>query len=167
MKMSQILNDSYVQIKLSLESGKNSSAPETSGKRQCENLLLHPSLLSSSPTPIWFKCSPPVHRLACNISLSSESAFCQHFMSKFTRVPSNRHEWTPRRFWFTIPDGTGAGAPALAFYPWLRGFYSFSSAALRVNLSNLTLGRSSEEPRFVELGGTWRIYIVQSYTYRS
>ena len=70
------------------------------------------SLLSSSRTPIWFKCSPPVLRLACKISLSSESAFCQHFMSKFTRVPSNRHEWTPRRFWFTIPDGTGVCEPA-------------------------------------------------------
>ena len=124
------------------------------------------SLLSSSGAPIWFKCSPPVLRLACKISLSSESAFCQHFMSKFTRVPSNRHEWTPRRFWFTIPNGTEANAP-LAFYPWFRSFYSFAAAALRVNLSNLTLGRSSAEPRFLELGGVGfgaDLHFVQSWT---
>ena len=147
MKMSQILNDSSAQIKLSLESGKNGSAPETSGKRQCENLRLRPSLLSSSRTLIWFKCSPPVLPLACKISLSSESAaFCQHFMSKFTRFPATvmneQQDVFGSRFptergsvsrgahhWHSILDWEVFIAPAPLRFAWICQIWLWAEAA--------------------------------------
>ena len=147
MKMSQILNDSSAQIKLSLESGKNGSAPETSGKRQCENLRLRPSLLSSSRTLIWFKCSPPVLPLACKISLSSESAaFCQHFMSKFTRFPATvmneQQDVFGSRFptergsvsrgahhWISILDWEVFIAPAPLRFAWICQIWLWAEAA--------------------------------------
>ena len=160
-----------VQIKLSRESGKKGSFSSWDFREeaQCENL---PAVTSGChfcrAVSLLFGLNAVLSSPACmqDLSIFRICLFVNiSWVNLPAFVPSNRHEWTPRRFWFTNPDGTAfsEAAPPSAFYPWLRGFYSFSPAALRVNLSNLTLGWSSEEPRFVELGGT----CTKSYTYRS
>ena len=150
-----------VQIKLSRESGKKGSFSSWDFREeaQCENL---PAVTSGChfcrAVSLLFGLNAVLSSPACmqDLSIFRICLFVNiSWVNLPAFVPSNRHEWTPRRFWFTNPDGTAfsEAAPPSAFYPWLRGFYSSRSAPLRVNLSNLTSGRSGEEPRFSEVGG--------------
>ena len=153
-----------VQIKLSLESGKKGSFSSWDFREeaQCENL---PAVTSGChfcrAVSLLFGLNAVLSSPACmqDLSIFRICLFVNiSWVNLPAFVPSNRHEWTPRRFWFTNPDGTAfsEAAPPSAFYPWLRGFYSSRSAPLRVNLSNLTSGRSGEEPRFSEVGGLYK-----------
>ena len=126
-----IFGSTDTQIKLSRESGKKGSFSSWDFREetQCENL---PAVTSGCHF-----CRAVSLLFGLNAVLSSP--VCMQDLSIFriclfvniswvnlpAFVPSNRHEWTPRRFWFTNPDGTAfsEAAPPSAFYPWLRGFY--------------------------------------------